>query len=243
MVTRAQIRQPPLHFAERHLFQLITQARFEPREAELQVVAPPPEPARKVIGCRVTLSREFFDQRPTRITQPEQLRAFVEGFARGIIASRREHPQSPLLIKLDQERVPAGNHESQMRQEFAELLIELAQAPRMQRDKWRKRMRPQVIHAPDRHAQRQPEGLRRRQPDREARRQARPLRHRHRIDLRKLGTLPRGLNQRRKMPQMLARRQIRHHSAMSLVQGHLRVHPLGHNPALGRKKRDRRLIT
>src|SRR5271169_3292726 len=58
---------------------------LQPTETEVQRVALHPgerEPHR----FRIAVGREHIDHRPPRIAEPEQLRYFVESFARGVVA-------------------------------------------------------------------------------------------------------------------------------------------------------------
>lgn len=130
-----------------------------------------------------------------------------------------------------------------MRQVRLHPLCKISRRLRVHRDKRRPRMRAQMIHADDRHAQRECQGLGRRPADRQTRRQPRPMRHRDFRDRRKLRLRPRQRDQRRELAQMLPRRHIWHDATMRLVQRDLTVHPLARQTARGIKQRHRRFIT
>ena len=71
--------------------------------------------ARQIETRGVALSRATFDGRPAGITQPEQLRDFIESFARCVIQGVTEHAVFIKSENFHEERVTAAHHQCDVR--------------------------------------------------------------------------------------------------------------------------------
>ena len=241
LVARAQVAPAGRHLVRRHPLDQVTQARLQPGEAEVQLVAPA-DPARKRMGRGVPSRRQPLDVRSAGVTQAQQLRPLVQGLTGRVITRRGKHAERTVRRHVEQKRVAAGDDQGEVRQRCRERLREGRRSPRMHRDEGRPDVAPQVVHPRHRNPERQGERLRRGHPDGQARRQPGSVRDRHLRHVREARPSMQFRKQGTEVPQVFAGREVRHHAAMTSVQRHLAVHEFRHQSPAGVEKRGRRLV-
>ena len=78
-----------VNWLQTRLADVLLNSRFQTAEAEVRTIVAHPRDS-ELNRVRIPFSRELFDNRSARITEPEQLGDFVKGFTRCIV-SRATH--------------------------------------------------------------------------------------------------------------------------------------------------------
>ncbi len=167
--------------------------------------------------------------RPGRIGQPKELAHLVETLARGIVHSRAQQPVLGFALDAHQHRVAAADDESQVRLELRKV-----RGGRAARNPGRIEMGLVVVNAEERPPQGKRDGLSGLEAHQQGAGQARALGGRHGIEPGGAhpGLRQSGARHRQQVPQVLARRQLRHHAPILGVQRDLGRNDVGQDPPL-----------
>ncbi len=173
--------------------------------------------SRQCNSLRIALRGQRGQRRAARIPQSEQLGGLVERLAGGVVDCLAQHLVAPHAVHPHQLRVAAGHQQRDER--------ELRWIGRQER---RHQVAFQVVHAQRRLAERGRQRARDARAHQERAGQAGPARERDDVDValrqRRIGQ--RRLEQRQHTPDVVARRQLRHHPAVGLVHADLAVQRL-----------------
>ncbi len=158
----------------------------------------------------------LLQHRAARIAESQQLGRLVECFAGGIVQRLSQYPAAPVGRDVHERRVSAGNHQRQQRQN-------LCRIGSLRSEKDTVDVRLDVIDADQRLAERPGQPLGRRKADQQRAGQAGAVGDRDRIDLRpaEMRTRQRLADHAGQLLDMAAGGDLRHDSAVGLVQRHL----------------------
>jgi len=150
--------------------------------------------------------------RAARIRQPQELGALVEGLPGRIVAAGAQHAVATHAGRLDQQRVPAGHQQRQVRERR-----------RIRFQERRQQMSFEVMHADRRHAPRVGEAARQRGAGKQRADEAGACGVGDPVELpgRGGGTLERQPHQGQQAPDVIARGELRHDAPVGAVQLHL----------------------
>ena len=109
------------------------------------------------------------DERAARVGQAEELGALVEGLAGGVVDRAGDHPDREVLAEPHEQRVAAGDHDAEVREQRRARDQEARGFLRVQRQEDRVDVRAQVVDADQRAAGGQGQGSGQRDAHREAR--------------------------------------------------------------------------
>ena len=173
---------------------------------------------------RVAALGQRVEERPAGKRQADPLADLVEHLAHGVVAGLGHGVQAPAaFLRFDQQRVATRHHQPhEPIRRRRRLLATLFQPGRVE-------VRLEVVHPVEGNAARPGDGTPDREPDQQRSDQARTSGRRHHVDVveHDAGALERLVTHRRPVAQVLARCDLRHHSAPLAMRFELARHHRG----------------
>ena len=193
---------------------------LEAREAELEP-RPVEHRAREPVRARAPPLGETGEVRSAGIRQPEQLRALVEGLARGIVAGLAEQPVIADALRLDEHGVAARDQQRHVRE-----------GRRVGLERGREQVTLQMMHP---HRRQPPGGSERageRGPGQQRADQARAGRVGDAVEVGRtgIGVAQHPVDERQQALDMVPRGELGDHPAVDAVQFHLREERMRQQP-------------